>query len=212
MDNYNRRDFLKAGSLLAGGLLIGNSLFGNAFSATEPFLASIRIVSFPFAPKGWAMCNGQLLPINQNQALFSLLGTQYGGDGRVNFALPDFRGCVPIHMGNGHEMGERGGSTSHTISTPELPTHVHNFSKDQAPEIAMSASDQLGSTENLGNRFGLNTEFPDRFHHQYDDQSINTKYTSYSTNIGGSQAHNNMMPFLTLNFIIALQGIFPSQN
>src|SRR5690554_1829394 len=100
MDNYNRRDFLKAGSLLAGGLLFGDSLFGNAFSATEPFLASIKIVSFPFAPKGWAMCNGQLLPINQNQALFSLLGTQYGGDGHVNFALPDFRGRVPIHMGN----------------------------------------------------------------------------------------------------------------
>src|ERR1043165_5239625 len=91
----------------------------------EPFLSEIRIMSFGFPPKGWALCNGQLLPINQNQALFSLLGTTYGGDGRVNFGLPDLRGRVPIHMGSGHTLGERGGEQSHTISIAELPTHTH---------------------------------------------------------------------------------------
>lgn len=212
MDNYNRRDFLKAGSLLTGGLLFGDSLFGKALSATAPFLGAIKIVSFNFPPIGWALCNGQILPISANQALFSLLGTTYGGDGQVTFALPDFRGRVPIHMGNGHEMGERAGSTSHTISIAELPTHVHDFSKEQAPEISMSVSDQLGSTDNPGNRFGMNPEFPDRFHDQYDEQSINMGDAYPSENIGGNQAHENRMPFLTLNFIIALQGVYPSGN
>src|SRR5205085_663269 len=92
---------------------------------SEPFLSEIRIVSFNFPQKGWALCNGQLLPINQNQALFSLLGTTYGGDGRVNFALPDLRGRVPIHMGAGHTLGERGGEQAHTITTAELPVHSH---------------------------------------------------------------------------------------
>ena len=91
----------------------------------EPFLSEIRLMSFGFAPKGWALCNGQLLPINQNQALFSLLGTTYGGDGRVNFALPDLRGRVPIHVGDGHTLGERGGEQAHTLSIAELPTHTH---------------------------------------------------------------------------------------
>src|SRR3954467_10811265 len=91
----------------------------------EPFLSEIRIMSFSFAPKGWALCDGQLLPINQNQPLFSLLGTTYGGDGRVNFALPDLRSRVPIHMGSGFTRGERGGEQAHTLSTAELPPHVH---------------------------------------------------------------------------------------
>src|SRR2546422_7038252 len=91
----------------------------------EPFLSEIRIMSFVFAPKGWALCNGQLLPINQNQALFSLLGTTFGGDGRVNFALPDLRGRTPIHVGSGHTLGERGGEQAHTLSIAEIPTHAH---------------------------------------------------------------------------------------
>src|SRR5687768_2810894 len=91
----------------------------------EPFLSEIRVMSFQFAPKGWALCNGQLLPINQNQALFSLLGTTFGGDGRVNFALPDLRGRTPIHVGSGHPLGERGGEPAHTFSIAELPTHTH---------------------------------------------------------------------------------------
>src|SRR5207248_6369700 len=94
----------------------------------EPFLSEIRIMSFGFPPKGWAQCNGQLLPINQNQALFSLLGTTYGGDGRVNFALPDLRGRVPLHMGQTHTLGERAGETAHTLSLSELPAHVHTAS------------------------------------------------------------------------------------
>src|SRR5690606_32185220 len=97
----------------------------------EPFLSEIRIMSFVFAPKGWALCNGQLLPINQNQALFSLLGTTFGGDGRVNFALPDFRGRTPIHVGSGHTLGERGGEQAHTISIAELPTHTHVMNASQ---------------------------------------------------------------------------------
>src|SRR5436190_22736729 len=91
----------------------------------EPFLSEIRIMSFGYAPKGWAMCNGQLMPINQNQALFSLLGTTYGGDGRVNFALPNLQGNVPIHMGQGFTLGEKGGEQAHTLSIAELPTHIH---------------------------------------------------------------------------------------
>src|SRR5215207_4061389 len=102
----------------------------------EPFLSEIRVMSFVFAPKGWALCNGQLLPINQNQALFSLLGTTFGGDGRVNFALPDLRGRTPIHVGSGHTLGERGGEQAHTLSIAELPTHTH----------VLSANSQNGST------------------------------------------------------------------
>src|SRR5215471_11562612 len=94
---------------------------------SEPFLSEIKIMSFGFPPKGWALCDGQLLPINQNQALFSLLGTTYGGDGRVNFGLPDLRSRVPIHMGSGHTLGERGGEQGHTLSISEIPTHVHSF-------------------------------------------------------------------------------------
>src|SRR3989449_9980187 len=103
----------------------------------EPFLSEIRIMSFVFAPKGWALCNGQLLPINQNQALFSLLGTTFGGDGRVNFALPDLRAGTPIHVGSGHTLGEKGGEQAHTLSISEIPTHVHtlNASNDQGDKV-----------------------------------------------------------------------------
>src|ERR687884_674431 len=128
----------------------------------EPFLSEIRIMSFNFPPKGWALCNGQLLPINQNQALFALLGTTYGGNGQTNFALPNLRGQVPIHMGNGHTLGEAAGTTAVTVySQPGALVAI-------SPETV--------------------------------------------TSVGGSQAHNNMMPYLVLNFIIALQGIFPSRN
>src|SRR5436190_22150278 len=99
----------------------------------EPFLSEIRIFSFGFAPQGWALCNGQLLPINQNQALFSLLGTTYGGDGRVNFALPNLQSRVPIHMGSGHTLGERAGEQAHTLSIAELPTHTHVAQASAAP-------------------------------------------------------------------------------
>jgi microcystin-dependent protein len=161
----------------------------------EPFLSEIRTMSFNFAPKGWALCNGQLLPINQNQALFSLLGTTFGGDGRVNFALPDNRGRVPIHVGSGHTLGERGGEQAHTLSIAEIPTHTHvvnaNSSNATTP---IAIANLLAAANNL--------------------YAPATNLTSLSptmvTNVGGSQAHLNMQPFLTLNFCIALQGIFPS--
>src|ERR1044071_8976108 len=109
----------------------------------EPFLSEIRIFSFGFAPKGWALCNGQLLPINQNQASFSLLGTTFGGDGRVNFALPNLQGNVPIHVGSGHTMGEKGAEQAHTLSIAELPTHSHLWNAVDIPATASSPTAAL---------------------------------------------------------------------
>src|SRR5437870_6674499 len=116
----------------------------------EPFLSEIRIMSFDFAPKGWAMCNEQLLPINQNQALFSLLGTTYGGDGRVNFGLPDLRSRAPIHMGSGHTLGERGGEQAHTLSIAEIPTHTHvaNAANNPADTNVPALTTYLGQQAN----------------------------------------------------------------
>ena len=164
----------------------------------EPFLSEIRIMSFVFAPKGWALCNGQLLPINQNQALFSLLGTTFGGDGRVNFALPDLRGRTPIHVGSGHTLGERGGEQAHTLSIAELPTHTH---------VLNASTLNTGATVNPTNNFlgPLNNSY-------HSPSSLTSLQPASVLNVGGSQAHLNMQPFLTLNFCIALQGIFPSPN
>ena len=163
----------------------------------EPFLSEIRVFSFNFAPKGWALCNGQLLPINQNQALFSLLGTTYGGDGRVNFGLPNLQGNTPIHMGGGHTLGERGGEQNHTLSVAEMPTHTH-------PLVASSANASQAAPANTIQAAANNA---------YTPPSALTAITPGTvTTVGGSQAHLNMQPFLTLNFSIALQGIFPSQN
>lgn len=166
----------------------------------EPFLSEIRMMSFVFAPKGWALCNGQLLPINQNQALFSLLGTTYGGDGRVNFALPDLRGRVPIHMGGGHTLGERAGEQGHTLSISEIPTHVHLW----------NATSAAATTNNPAGTLLLAQSTAD----QAWGPASNLTAMSAATvaNVGGSQAHLNMQPFLTLSFCIALQGIFPSQT
>jgi len=165
----------------------------------EPFLSEIRIMSFGYAPKGWALCNGQLLPINQNQALFSLLGTTFGGDGRVNFALPDIRGRVPIHVGAGHTLGEKGGEQAHTLSIAELPTHVHlgqvrtvNATTGNPANNLLAGVASFGYRNNISNLTSLNP--------------------ATVTNVGGSQAHMNMQPFLTVTFCIALQGIFPSPN
>lgn len=164
---------------------------------SEPFLSEIKIVSFNFAPKGWALCNGQFLPINQNQALFSLLGTTYGGNGQTTFALPNLQGCVPIHFGAENTLGEKGGSTSVTISQQTLPTHTH----------FLQGSSTVGDSPNANNTVlanALNLYGPASNLTTLEPQSI--------SNVGGSQPHNNMMPYLVLNFIIALQGIFPSQN
>jgi microcystin-dependent protein len=166
----------------------------------EPFLSEVRIMSFVFAPKGWALCNGQLLPINQNQGLFSLLGTTFGGDGRVNFALPDLRGRTPIHVGSGHTLGERGGEQAHTLSIAELPTHTHVLNGSSADaDAAVPASNLLAVVDNT--TFGT----------AYAGASNLVAFSPQASgNVGGSQAHLNMQPFLTLSFCIALQGIFPS--
>jgi microcystin-dependent protein len=168
----------------------------------EPFLSEIRVMSFEFAPNGWALCNGQLLPINQNQALFSLLGTTFGGDGRVNFALPDMRARTPIHVGSGHTLGERGGEPAHTVSIAELPQHAHlaNATTAQAAANTNSPTNtRVPAQSNFSNLYASSSNF----------QAMAANALG---NVGGSQAHLNMQPFLTLSFCIALQGIFPSPN
>jgi microcystin-dependent protein len=165
----------------------------------EPFLSEIRIMSFAFAPKGWALSNGQLLPINQNQALFSLLGTTFGGDGRVNFALPDLRARVPIHVGSGHTLGERGGEQAHTLSISELPTHTHVMNGSSSNATAVTPSSGVGYARSGNLMYGPAA-------------NLGAMTAQAVTNTGGSQAHLNMQPFLTLSFCIALQGIFPSPN
>lgn len=164
---------------------------------SEPFLSEIKIMSFNFPPKGWALCNGQVLQISQNQALFSLLGTTYGGDGRTTFALPDLQGRTPNHMGQNFTPGERGGEQAHTLNIGELPQHNHFANASSV------ASDTFVPT---GNFLGMANNF-------YAPSGTNNTSLPGGTitNAGGSQAHENMQPYLVLSFCIALQGIFPSQ-
>lgn len=180
---------------------------------SEPFLSEIKIMSFTYAPKGWTLCNGQLLPINQNQALFSLLGTTYGGDGRVNFGLPDLRGRIPIHTGSGFTLGERGGEQAHTVTISELPTHVHVARAVAADGDKNVGGITVGPTKALAQglvSLSNNTTVPASI---YGTGPVSqTMAPGTIANTGGSQAHLNMQPFLVLNFSIALQGIFPSQN
>jgi microcystin-dependent protein len=164
---------------------------------SEPFLSEIRLMSFGFAPKGWALCNGQLLPINQNQALFSLLGTTFGGNGMTTFALPDLRGRTPLHMGNSHTLGERGGEQGHTLTIAEVPVHTH-----VAQAAAADATVPIPTGNLLANANNLYSPA----------QSLTSLIPGTVANTGGSQAHLNMQPYLVLNFCIALQGIFPSQT
>jgi microcystin-dependent protein len=165
-----------------------------------PFLSEIKIVSFNFPPKGWAFCNGQLLPINQNQALFSLLGTTYGGDGRVNFGLPNLQGRTPMHVGNGHTLGEMGGEQAHTLSISELPTHTHTASAANVPATSNAPSNARMISQSAGaNMYGAAS-------------NLGTMSTQALATVGTSQAHLNVQPYLTLTFCIALQGIFPSQT
>ncbi|GGD17118.1 phage tail protein [Nocardioides daphniae] len=167
----------------------------------EPFLSEVRLTSFNFPPKGWALCNGQLLPINQNQALFSLLGTTYGGDGRVNFALPNLRGRVIVHEGNGHTLGEAAGATAVTLNIQNLPQHSHGVTAHTG-----GAAADPGSAARLA-------AVPDAYAlPAVAAGSLTALHPASVTNAGGSQAHDNMQPYTVMNYIIALQGIFPSQN
>ena len=160
----------------------------------EPFLGEIRLMSFSFPPKGWALCNGQFLPINQNQPLFSLLGTVYGGNGQTTFALPDLRSRAPIYTGQSHTLGERGGEESHTLTQSELPQHNHGM--------------QASST---------NADAPDptilaRSNNVYGPAGNPTTLLPASISATGAQPHENMQPYSVISFCIALQGIFPSRN
>ena len=168
---------------------------------SEPFLAEVRIVGFNFAPRGWAFCDGQILPINQNQSLYSLLGTTYGGDGRTSFALPDMRGRTPMHVGNGHREGQKSGEETHTLAGNEMPNHQHSYRATT-------------STANQGLPTGhMVATPPAAIGAMYSPPSNMVNMASQSiANVGGGQAHNNMQPYLALNFCIALQGLFPSRN
>jgi microcystin-dependent protein len=165
---------------------------------SEPFLGEIRMFSANFAPRGWALCNGQLLPINQNQALFAILGTTYGGDGRVNFALPDLRGRAPMHVGAGHVLGERGGETAHTLSIAEMPAHQHAVRA--APGSATDTAP------------GGNLVAPQRRNETFSNAPDALAGGGTVGPAGGSQPHENSQPSTVITYIIALQGIFPSPN
>jgi len=163
---------------------------------SEAFIGEIRMVSFTFAPRGWAMCDGQLLAINQNQALFSLLGTTYGGDGTTNFALPDLRGRMPVHFGNGVVEGQRAGEENHTLTLAELPTHSHSV-----------AAGGTGTTASPAGAL-----WADGGRQAYGGPANAPMAASAVAAVGGSQPHPNMAPYLVLNFAIALFGVFPSRE
>jgi microcystin-dependent protein len=167
-----------------------------------PFIGEVKIISWNFAPQGWAFCNGQFLPINQNQALFSILGTMYGGNGQTTFALPDFRGRVPIHQGSGFTVGEKAGQEIHTLTLSEMPAHNHfmNVSTTSTDNAATSGS------SNYWGKTADNTLL------YASGQANSVMSPSTCGPIGGNQPHENRQPYIALNFIIALIGAFPSQN
>jgi microcystin-dependent protein len=171
----------------------------------DPFVAEIRIFPFNFAPKGWAFCDGQILPLSQNTALFSLLGTTYGGDGKSNFALPNMQGNAPMHPGQGpglslHDLGETGGEEFVTLLESEIPNHSHALQASGQP-----GEDPQAVGESFGRSVGANL-------YQASNAGLVQMSGQAITQAGGSQPHNNMQPYLTLNFCIALQGVFPPRT
>jgi microcystin-dependent protein len=172
----------------------------------DPFVAEIRIFPFNFAPKGWAFCDGQLLPLSQNTALFSLLGTTYGGDGKSNFALPNMQGNVPMHPGQGpglslHDLGETGGSETVTLLESEIPSHSHSLNAAAPPGVVFAGDPTTAIARSSGGAI-----------YQTSNAGLVQMNPSAIAPAGGDQPHNNMMPYLTLNFCIALQGVFPPRT
>jgi len=166
---------------------------------SEPFLAEIRMVGFNFAPRGWAFCDGQILPINQNQSLYSLLGTTYGGDGRTSFALPDLRGRTPMSVGDRFNQGQKGGEETHTVTNAEMPSHTHTAQASSlVTDTPLSAGKLLADTA------------PAELYAS--PENLTPMKSGTVANVGGGQSHNNMQPYLVVNFCIALQGLFPSRN
>lgn len=171
---------------------------------SDPYIGQIIMVGFDFAPRNWAVCNGQLLPIAQNTALFSLLGTTYGGNGQTTFALPDLRGRAPMHSGNGVLLGEASGAESVTLLATEMPAHTHTV----AGASSQACSTGVGTSNAASGRFPAVSSRP-----LYADTPTGTLGSApVSGSVGGSLPHNNMQPFLTVNFVICLYGIFPSRN
>lgn len=168
---------------------------------SEPFLAEIKIVGFNFAPRGWGFCDGQILPINQNQSLYSLLGTTYGGDGRTSFALPDLRSRTPIHKGEGHALGQKGGAETITLTGAEIAAHKHSTqaTTDSADQLTIESTNMLGDSNK--NLYAVPAA-----------ANMVALRSGTITNSGGGQSHNNMQPYTTLAYCIALQGLFPSRN
>jgi microcystin-dependent protein len=166
-----------------------------------PFMSEIKMISWNYAPKGWAFANGQFLPINQNQALFSLLGTTFGGNGQTTFALPDLRSRAPIHTGGGFTLGQAGGQEAHTLTMSEMPAHNH----------FVSASENNATTGVPDGTLVLAGSAPNDLYTGF-GSGLTTMIPSTVSNFGGSQPHNNMQPYLVINYIIALQGVFPSRN
>ncbi len=166
---------------------------------SEPYIGEIKIVAFDFAPRGYARCDGQILPINQNQALFSILGTTFGGNGTTNFGLPDLRNSVPMHVGGGINLGNKGGEQTHTLITNEIPTHNHQLNASQQGATEATPVTYYLPTLDTAVYAPLNTA---------NAAMVNNEVS----NTGGNQAHDNMQPYLVLNIIIALTGIFPPRN
>jgi len=186
-------------AVLVAALAVSSVCAAHAQDASQPYLGQIMLVSFSFPPKGWAECNGQLLPINQNQALFSLLGTTYGGDGRVTFALPDLRGRVPVHAATAITLGSKGGEEVHTLTIAEIPLHTHAVRADSGVGITPSPVNAYLAREAGGGA-------------SYASTPNATAAPAITSGTGGNQPHENRMPYLGLRFIIALTGVFPSRN
>ena len=197
--------------LLFCNRIIFKQLIDKGVDVSEPFLAEIRLFGFNFAPRGWALCDGQILPINQNQSLYSLLGTTYGGDGRTSFGLPDLRGRSPMHVGNSDNglaltLGQQGVQESHALTVNELPSHNHRVN---------TTGDQASNTSLPNNVLASQARGGEPIYEQSNGSGANDMVamnTATISSTGGDQAHNNMQPGLVVGFAIALQGVFPSRN